>query len=103
MVLCSAHIGQAPDQPHAHRGDCGGRFVVFQVPWTEHTWLVFPGLLLVVLNLYWLMHGLGLVGARFRDIELLISSIVPLLFFISPVIYRADRLPAGMNITPSVT
>jgi ABC-type polysaccharide/polyol phosphate export permease len=75
-----------------------GVMLYYQVPWTEHTWLVFPGLLLVVLNLYWLMHGLGLVGARFRDIELLISSIVPLLFFISPVIYRADRLPAGMNI-----
>jgi ABC-type polysaccharide/polyol phosphate export permease len=59
---------------------------------------VFPGLLLVTLNLYWLLHGLGLVGARFRDIEMLITSIVPLLFFISPVIYRAESLPSSLNV-----
>ncbi len=70
----------------------------YQVPLTENTWLVLPGLLLVVLNLYWLLHGLGLAGARFKDIELLVISVVPMLFFISPVIYRADRLPPGLNV-----
>lgn len=75
-----------------------GVMVYYQVPLTEHTWLVLPGLLLVFLNLFWLLHGLGLVGARFRDVELLINSLVPLLFFISPVIYRADRLPAALNV-----
>lgn len=70
----------------------------YKVPLTENTWLVLPGLLLVTLNLYWILHGLGLVGARFRDIELLITSLVPLLFFISPVIYRADQLPAALNV-----
>lgn len=75
-----------------------GVMVYYQVPLTENTWLVLPGLLLVSLNLFWLLHGLGLVGARFRDVELLINSLVPLLFFISPVIYRADRLPAALNV-----
>ncbi len=75
-----------------------GVMVYYQVPLTEHTWLVLPGLLLVSLNLFWLLHGLGLVGARFRDVELLINSLVPLLFFISPVIYRADRMPAALNV-----
>jgi ABC-type polysaccharide/polyol phosphate export permease len=70
----------------------------YQVPLTANTWLLLPGLLLVTLNLYWLLHGLGLAGARFRDIEMLITSIVPLLFFISPVIYRADSLPASLNV-----
>jgi ABC-type polysaccharide/polyol phosphate export permease len=70
----------------------------YQVPLTANTWLLVPGLLLVTLNLYWLLHGLGLAGARFRDIELLINSLVPLLFFISPVIYRADSLPAALNV-----
>lgn len=70
----------------------------YRVPLTEHTWLALPGLLLVVLNLYWLIHGLGLAGARFRDIEIMINSVVPLLFFISPVIYRADRLPQSLNL-----
>lgn len=75
-----------------------GVMVYYQVPFTEHTWLMLPGLMLVFLNLFWLLHGLGLVGARFRDVELLINSLVPLLFFISPVIYRADRMPAALNV-----
>lgn len=75
-----------------------GVMLYYQVPLTPNTWLVFPGLLLVTLNLYWLLHGLGLVGARFRDIEMLITSIVPLLFFISPVIYRAESLPSSLNV-----
>lgn len=72
--------------------------VYYHVPLTQHTWLVLPGLILVVLNLFWLQHGLGLIGARFRDIELLIISVVPMLFFLSPVLYRADRLPTALNI-----
>ena len=72
--------------------------VYYKVPLTESTWLVLPGLFLVILNLYWLLHFLGLAGARFKDIELLIVSVVPLLFFISPVIYRADKLPPSLNI-----
>lgn len=75
-----------------------GVMVYYQVPLTTNTWLLVPGLLFVSLNLYWLLHGLGLLGARFRDIELLINSIVPLLFFISPVIYRVDSLPAAINV-----
>lgn len=72
--------------------------IYYKVPITVHTWLVIPGLLLVLLNLYWLLHGLGLAGARFRDIEPLIHSIVPLLFFLSPVIYRAESLPTSLYI-----
>lgn len=72
--------------------------VYYKTPLTEHTWLAIPGFILVTLNLYWLLHGLGLTGARFRDIELLITSVVPLLFFISPVIYKADQLPPALNV-----
>lgn len=70
----------------------------YNVPLTSNLWLVLPGLLLVTLNLYWLLHGLGLAGARFRDIEPIINSLLPLLFFVSPVLYRADNFPAALNI-----
>jgi ABC-type polysaccharide/polyol phosphate export permease len=75
-----------------------GVMVYFQLEITVQTWMFVPGLLLVVLNLYWIMHFLGLTGARFRDIEHLVQGVVPMLFFLSPVIYRADRLPPGLNI-----
>lgn len=70
----------------------------FKLPMTAVTLLAVPGLLFVILNLYWLIFSLGMAGARYRDIEYLISSFMPLLFFISPVIFRPDRLPIDMNI-----
>lgn len=75
-----------------------GVMVYYKVGVTEYTWLVVPGSLLVIMNLFWIMYGLGLAGARFRDIEPLMTSLVPLMFFISPVLYRADVFPQGLNI-----
>ena len=75
-----------------------GVLIYYHVPVTENIWLFVPGLVLVILNLYWIMYALGLIGARFRDIEPLITSVVPLLFFLSPVLYRADRIAPGFNL-----
>jgi len=54
--------------------------------------LLVPGLLLVVLNLFWIVSLIAIIGTRFRDIEQIVSSLVPLLFFLSPVIYKPDHL-----------
>ena len=35
---------------------------------------------------------LGLVGARYRDLEPLVVAFLPILFFVSPVIYSAKQL-----------
>lgn len=75
-----------------------GVMLYFSTPVNTWSWLVIPGLLLVVFNLFWMLYLLGMLGARFRDIEHLITGVVPMLFFISPVIYRADRLPVGLNL-----
>jgi len=75
-----------------------GVVIYFKFPLTLVTWLAVPGLALVILNLYWITFFLGIIGARFRDIEYLVSSFLPLLFFISPVIFRPDRLPVSMEI-----
>jgi homopolymeric O-antigen transport system permease protein len=70
----------------------------FDLPMQSATWLTLPGILLVILNLFWMMYLLGLIGARFRDVEYLVNSFLPLLFFISPVIFRPERLSIGMKI-----
>jgi ABC-2 type transport system permease protein/lipopolysaccharide transport system permease protein len=36
---------------------------------------------------------LGLLSARFRDVPLIIGSIVQVLFFLTPVIWRPEMLP----------
>ena len=70
----------------------------FNVNVTMLALLAIPGLLLVLANLFWITFFLGMIGARYRDIEYLISSFLPLLFFISPVVFRADRLPESRNV-----
>jgi ABC-type polysaccharide/polyol phosphate export permease len=51
-----------------------------------------PGLLIVSINLIALMQLVGIIGARFRDLEPLIVSFFPILFFLSPVLYRPGQL-----------
>lgn len=70
----------------------------FELSVTPSFFLVIPGLFLVILNLLWMTYLLGMLGARFRDIEYLVNALLPLLFFISPVIFRPDRLPVNMQL-----
>ncbi len=72
--------------------------VVFLIYPEHFSWTMFlaiPGLLIVSINLLAIMQILGIMGARFRDIEPLVTSLVPLLFFISPVIFRPHQLGAA--------
>jgi ABC-type polysaccharide/polyol phosphate export permease len=44
------------------------------------------------MNLLWVTQVLGYIGARYRDVEPLIVAFLPILFFVSPVIYSAKQL-----------
>ncbi|NDL65648.1 ABC transporter permease [Acerihabitans arboris] len=59
------------------------------------TLLCLPGLALVLVNLLWISVLLGLIGARFRDVEQIVQSLMPIVFFLTPVIYKAGH--AGVN------
>ncbi|MDD2723471.1 MAG: ABC transporter permease [Methylovulum sp.] len=67
-------------------------------PITLTAWLALPGLILLALNLLWLALFIGLVGARFRDIEYLTTMVMPLLMLVSPVFYRPNYLPFSEHI-----
>jgi ABC-type polysaccharide/polyol phosphate export permease len=66
--------------------------VVFPQPMSAVTLLAVPGLLLVLINLWWVVQVLGFLGARFRDLEPLVQAIMPIMFFVSPVLYRSHQL-----------
>lgn len=50
-------------------------------------------LVVLLLNGLWMSLLFGLLSARFRDVPLIIGSIVQVLFFVTPVIWRAEMLP----------
>jgi ABC-type polysaccharide/polyol phosphate export permease len=67
-------------------------------PLTSTALLAIPGVILLTLNLLWISLLIGLLGARFRDLEHLITSVMPLLMLISPVFYRPNFLPFSETI-----
>ena len=67
-------------------------FIIFPGHVSMTAFLAIPGLIIVVLNLLWVTQLLGLIGARYRDLEPLVVAFLPILFFVSPVIYSAKQL-----------
>lgn len=58
-------------------------------------WMAPFGLLLVVCNLCWLVLLLGMLSARYRDIPQLVSNIIQVALFLSPIIWSVEMLPPG--------
>jgi lipopolysaccharide transport system permease protein len=54
--------------------------------------LAIPGFLLITLNGLMISVGLGMASARFRDIPQLIASLVQIVFFVTPIIWKPELL-----------
>ena len=53
----------------------------------------FPvAILLIIINGYWVGILLGILGTRFRDIAQIVTSIVQILFFLTPVMWTASSV-----------
>lgn len=63
-----------------------------KLPITPVVFLVIPGALLVLLNGLWISILFGLLCARFRDIQQLVTSIVQIAMFITPIFWPPDNL-----------
>ncbi len=61
------------------------------VGWTAL--LAVPALALILVNGMWIGLLFGLLSARFRDIPMIVSSIVQVMFFITPIFWKPDMLP----------
>ncbi len=66
--------------------------LIFSVGVSWANFLVIPGLLLAIINLLWISLLVGMLSARFRDIGPMIESLMPLLFFLTPILYRPDQV-----------
>jgi ABC-2 type transport system permease protein/lipopolysaccharide transport system permease protein len=56
--------------------------------------LALPALALICLNGFSLSILLGVLTARFRDIPPIVSSLVHLMFFVTPILWMPQRAPA---------
>jgi homopolymeric O-antigen transport system permease protein len=56
------------------------------------------GLVILCLNGVWVGLFLGVISARFRDIPPIVASFVQVVFFLTPIFWRADQLPGRAAI-----
>ncbi|MHB2168698.1 ABC transporter permease [Alsobacter sp. R-9] len=57
--------------------------------------LAVPGLVVLVVSLAGLSLGLAVLATRFRDLPLLVQNLLQLAFFLTPVLWRPEQLPAA--------
>jgi len=66
--------------------------IIYQLPPTPYTALIFITFPLVVLSLSWVPMFLGILSARFRDVPVITQSFMTVAFFLTPVIWPTSRL-----------
>ena len=54
--------------------------------------LALPGLFLLLVNAVWIALALGIACARFRDVQPIAASVVQLLFFVTPVMWKPELM-----------
>jgi ABC-2 type transport system permease protein/lipopolysaccharide transport system permease protein len=69
-----------------------GVLVYFEFWPGSNALLVIPGLFLVILNGAMASLLIGMISTRFRDVPQLIASVVQIVFFITPIMWKADLL-----------
>lgn len=69
----------------------------YNVEFSLNTSLSIIGIIIVALNMVWISFLVSMICARFRDISYAITSFMPIIFFITPVIFRADHVPASLH------
>jgi ABC-type polysaccharide/polyol phosphate export permease len=72
--------------------------LVYPPPWSLVQFLSLVGMALVAANLWWISLTLSMLGARYRDLDPLVAAAMPLLFFLSPVVFNPEHLSVQRSV-----
>lgn len=67
-------------------------FAFYRIVPTPVALLAIPGLIIFILNVWWLTLLLAIVATRYRDIPVILQSIMPILFWSAPIVYAPEQL-----------
>lgn len=67
-------------------------FFIFNIKLTSSFLFFIPMFLIFIINMMWITLMFSIIGARFRDFHFVINALMPLIFFMTPVIYQANDL-----------
>jgi len=78
----------------SHNSVIGVVVLLLVPPQNLQSIFLFPiGLILVVGNLFWFVLLVGMFSGRFRDLPQLVTNLMQVMFFLSPILWTADMLP----------
>ncbi len=66
--------------------------IIFDVPLNANFFFVIPGVVLIALNGIWVTITLGMICARFRDVQQLVVSALQILMLITPIFWPPDQV-----------
>lgn len=72
--------------------------VVYKTRLSFSTLLLIPGIILIWLNGVWALTLLGIFGARFRDIYVIVATILQMMIFVTPVFWTYDQLAGRASL-----
>ena len=73
--------------------------ILFSIPLQIEAVLAVPGLILLMINLCWMALLLSVVCTRYRDVPQIISNILQVFFYLTPILWKPEHLPpARANI-----
>jgi lipopolysaccharide transport system permease protein len=78
-------------------------FIVFRVVPNVDAFSLLPALLLWSADAFAMVVLLGVFGARFRDIPPIVGSVMQIVFYLTPIMWRADMLAARGGLVVFVT
>lgn len=70
--------------------------IVFAVPLGWSALLFLPALFMIILNGFFAAMILGPICARFRDVPMIVGSLMQLLFYMTPIVWHGEQLPKGL-------
>ena len=71
--------------------------LIFHISFTLNTLLSIPGFILIFISASWLAILLGLLCARFRDSQQVISSLLQISMFVTPIFWPMSQLGSGFK------
>lgn len=67
-----------------------GVALIFQVPLAWEMLLFIPGIVLFAINVGWILLFVGTLAARFRDVQMILQSLMQVLFWATPIMYYPE-------------
>lgn len=72
--------------------------LILWVPLRPMALLFIPGFVLLMLNLSWMSLILGVLCTRFRDLPQIVSNLLQVFFYLTPIIWMPQLLPKRFNL-----